>query len=169
MKHGRMHLSDLVRNITMVRNMVKKVSHYGPIDVLITLTLRGSDAPMVRSTLPVRSNTVQLLPQPSRSSQPSLIASAYQPQRRELEQRSDNEPPVTLLPQKPRACRSCGHMGHEVVDCPVLQMPTMTYTLIGYTQHWVSYGQPKATTNMTPIQNFRVIRFVTSPISRRSS
>ena len=110
----------LTRCITMVRNMVNKISHYGPTDVLITLPSRGSDAQMVRSTLPVRSNTVQLLPQPSRSSTPSLIASAYQPQRRELEQRSADEPPVTLLPQKPRACRSCGHMGHETSDCPVL-------------------------------------------------
>ena len=48
------------------------------------------------------------------------MASAYQPQRIALEERSDNEPPVTLLPQKPRICRSCGHMGHDVVDCPVL-------------------------------------------------
>ena len=99
--------------------MVKKISHYGPTDVVVTLPLRGSDGQTTRSTPSLKSTAVQLVPQPQLISQPSQIASAYQ-QRSELEKRSPSETPVSLLPQRPRICRSCGHVGHDIGLCPVL-------------------------------------------------
>ena len=48
----------LTRCISMVRNLVKKVSHYGPTDVLITLPLRGGDAQILRSTPVISGNLI---------------------------------------------------------------------------------------------------------------